>query len=86
MERMARRFRFFAVTGLIALSLSAFAGTAAAATDPAPGTGLVGACNMLLAWGVGANGGMANAMSVDNADGNDGMWQAVAVSGCPLRP
>jgi hypothetical protein len=77
MERMARRLRLFAVTGLIALSLSAFAGTAAAATGPAQGTGLVGACNMLL-----ANYGMANAMSVDNATGNDGMWQAVAVSGC----
>jgi hypothetical protein len=86
MEHLVRRFRLFAVTGLIALSLSAFAGTAAAATGPAPGTGLVGACNMLLAWGVGANRGMANAMSVDNASGNDGMWQAVAVSGCPLRP
>lgn len=86
MERVVRRFRLFVVTALIALSLSAFAGTAAAATGPAPGTGLVGACNMLRAWGAGANGGMANAMSVDNANGNDGMWRAVAVSGCPLRP
>ena len=86
MERMARRFRLVAVTALIALSLSAFAGTAAAATGPAQGTGLVGACNMLLAWGAGANGGMANAMAVNNANGNAGMWQAVAVSGCPLRP
>ena len=86
MERFVRRFRLLVVAALIALSLSAFAGTATAATGPAQGTGLVGACNMLLAWGAGANGGMANAMSVDNANGNDGMWQAVAVSGCPLRP
>jgi hypothetical protein len=86
MVRVTRRFRLLAVTAVIALSLSGFAGTAAAATGPAQGTGLVGACNMLLAWGVGANGGMARAMSVDNANGNDGMWGAVAVSGCPLTP
>lgn len=86
MVHVVRRFRVVAVTALIALTLSAFAGTAAAATGAAPGTGLIGACNMLLAWDVGANGGMANAMSVDNAAGNDGMWHAVAVSGCPLKP
>jgi hypothetical protein len=86
MTDMARRVRLLVVTAVVALSLSAFAGTAAAATGPAQGTGLVGACNMLLAWGAGANGGMANAMSVDDANGNDGMWQAVAVSGCPLTP
>lgn len=82
MIRVTRRFRLLAVTAVIALSLSGFAGTAAAANGPAE----VGACNMLLALGVGANGGMAHAMSVDNANGNDGMWGAVAASGCPLRP
>ncbi len=82
MEHLVRRFRLLAVAAVIALSLSAFAGTAAGTTDPAPGTGLVGACNMLQAWGVGANGGMANAMSVNNANGNNGMWRAVDVSGC----
>lgn len=82
MEHLVRRFRLLAVAAVIALSLSAFVGSAAAATGPAPGTGLVGACNMLQAWGVGANGGMANAMSVNNANGNDGMWRAVDVSGC----
>jgi hypothetical protein len=46
----------------------------------------VGACNMLNAWGAGAKGGMANAMSVNDANGDNGMWHAVAVSGCPLRP
>lgn len=79
MEHVVRRFRLLAVAALIALSLSAFAGTAAAAT---------GACNMLHAWGVGANGGMANAMVRNNpagdifsGNGNAGMWNAVAVSG-----
>jgi hypothetical protein len=86
MTDMARRLRLLAVTAVVALTLSAFAGTAAAATGPSQGTGFVGACNMLLAWGVGANGGMARAMSADNANGNDGMWGAVAVSGCPLTP
>jgi len=36
---------------------------------------------MLASWGAGANGGMAHAMSVDNANGNTGMFGAVAASG-----
>lgn len=82
MTGVFRRFRLVVAAGLVVLTLSAFAGTAAAANGPAGGTGLVGACNMLLAWGVGANGGHAYAMSVDNPNGNDGMWTAVAASGC----
>jgi hypothetical protein len=54
----------------------------AAATGPAPGTGVTGACNMGNAWGAGAQGGMAHAMSVDNAHGNAGMSTAVERSGC----
>lgn len=50
---------------------------ASAAGTPAPGTGWTGACNMLL-----AGAGMGHAMSVDAAQGNDGMWIAVDVSGC----
>jgi hypothetical protein len=59
------------------LSLTAFAGSVSAAPSPTP-TGFTGACNMLQAWGVGAQGGMANAMSRDNPNGNLGMWRAVA--------
>lgn len=84
MERVARRSRLLVVTALVALSLSAFAGSAAAATGPAPGTGLVGSCNMLLAYGVGANGGLARAFSVENEHGWDGKWVAVDASGCVL--
>ena len=50
----------------------------------APGTtpnGFIGACNMVMAWGVGANGGMENAMTVNNPNGNLGMDRAVSVSG-----
>jgi hypothetical protein len=36
---------------------------------------------MLAAWGAGADGGMAHAMTVDNANGNSGMFGAVAASG-----
>jgi len=85
MQRVARRFRLFVVTALIALSLSALAGTAAAATGPAPGTGMVGSCNMLRALSVGANGGLARAFSVENVNGWDGKWGAVAASGCALQ-
>ena len=35
------------------------------------------ALSMLNAWGVGANGGMAHAMTVDNPNGNAGMGTAV---------
>lgn len=70
-----------ALAGVLALSLASSAGVALAATGPAPGTGATGACNMLASWGVGANGGMARSMSVDNANGNTGMFGAVAASG-----
>jgi hypothetical protein len=85
MARLVRRFRLIAVSGMIAVTLSAFAGTAAAATDPAPGTGLVGACNMIHALNVGANGGLFGAWVVENANGWDGKWVAVAASGCPFE-
>lgn len=85
MAHLAKRFRVLAVTAVVALSLSAFAGTAAAATGPSQGTGLVGSCNMLLALNVGANGGLAHAFSVENGNGWDGKWVAVAASGCDLQ-
>ena len=85
MVRVARRLRLITVTAAVVLSLSAFAGTAAAATGPAQGTGLVGSCNMLLALNVGANGGLAHAFSVENGNGWDGKWVAVAASGCDLQ-
>jgi hypothetical protein len=85
MLRVVKRLRVLAVTAVVALSLSAFAGTAAAATGPAPGTGLVGSCNMLLALNVGANGGLAGAFSMENVNGWDGKWGAVAASGCDLQ-
>jgi hypothetical protein len=84
--------RAFAVaSAAVTLTLTAFAGTAAAAPDPTP-TGWVGACNMLVSWpgfgvqnptgvGVQPGGGMELAMSVDNPNGNAGMFHATAVSG-----
>ncbi len=80
MVRTPRRLRVTLATGLVVLSLTAFAGTVSATPGPTP-NGFTGACNMLQAWGVGARGGMANAMSVDNPNGNVGMWRAVAESG-----
>lgn len=85
MVRVAKRIRVLAVSAVVVLSLSAFAGTAAAATGPAPGTGLEGSCNMLLALNVGANGGLAHAFSVESVNGWDGKWGAVAASGCDLQ-
>jgi hypothetical protein len=85
MERTLRRFRVVSVTVLVALSLTAFSGSVSAAPGPTPNGG-TGACNMVQAWGVGARGGMANAMAVNNPNGNDGMNRAVDVSGgypCP---
>jgi hypothetical protein len=68
------------VTGLIILSLNAFAGSAAAAPGVTP-NGWTGACNMLEAIGVGAQGGMVRAGSVDDPIGESGMFWAVYVSG-----
>jgi hypothetical protein len=84
MERTLRRFRVVSVTVLVALSLTAFSGSVSAAPGPTP-NGWTGACNMVQAGGVGARGGMANAMTVNNPNGNDGMNRAVDVSGgyCP---
>jgi hypothetical protein len=50
---------------------------ASAANGPAPGTGLTGACNMLLDPTM-----VTVAMTHDAANGNAGMFRAVAVSGC----
>lgn len=71
--------RMFAVVpALVVMGLAASAGSASAATGPAPGTGMVGACNMLR-----AGAGMVEiAMVHDNSQGNAGMWRAVDVSGC----
>jgi hypothetical protein len=40
---------------------------------------------MLLALNVGANGGLGHAFSVENINGWDGKWGAVAASGCALQ-
>lgn len=81
MRRMVRGVRLAVVAGFVTLALGAFAGTAAAAPSPTP-AGYCGALNMLQSWGVGARGGMENAMSVDNVNGNTGMSRAVAASAC----
>jgi hypothetical protein len=62
-------------------------GVATSAATPTTPGGYCGALNMLHAWpGGGANvpdgGGMQNAMTVDNANGNTGMFTAVAASAC----
>ena len=74
MEHVVRRFRLLAVAALIALSLSAFAGTAAAAT---------GACNMLHDATMASIPMVHNNLAGDifSGNGNAGMWNAVAVSG-----
>ena len=89
MDRTPRRFRVALVTGLVMLSLAAFAGSVSAAPGPTP-NGFTGACNMLASWpgagpgegvGVQPGGGMENAMTVNNPNGNAGMTRAVGVSG-----
>jgi len=89
MDRTPRRFRVALVTGLVMLSLAAFAGSVSAAPGPTP-NGFTGACNMLASWpgagpgegvGVQPGGGMENAMTVFNPNGNAGMTRAVGVSG-----
>ena len=94
MDRMRGQLRVASVTGLVVLSLTAFAGSASAAPGPTP-NGFTGACNMVMAWpgvrvgtgvGVQPGGGMENAMKRNlNGNGNAGMNRAVERSGgyCP---
>ena len=93
MDGTRRRLRVVSVTGLVVLSLTAFAGSVSAAPGPTP-NGFTGACNMVMSWpgvrvgngvGVQPGGGMENAMTVNNPNGNAGMNRAVDVSGghCP---
>ena len=90
MVRTPRRLRVALTTGLVALSLAAFAGSVSAAPGPTP-NGFTGACNMVASWpgagpaqgvGVQPGGGMENAMERNlNGNGNAGMERAVGVSG-----
>ena len=94
MDRTSRRLRVALATGLVMLSLTAFAGSASATPGDTP-NGFTGACNMVMAWpgvrvgngvGVQPGGGMENAMTRNlNGNGNAGMNRAVEVSGgyCP---
>ena len=62
-------------------------GVATSAATPTTPNGYCGALNMLQAFpgggaNVPANGGMQNAMTVNNANGNTGMFTAVGHSAC----
>jgi hypothetical protein len=78
-----KKVLILAATVAAALSV----GVATSAATPTTPGGYCGALNMLHAWpGGGANvpygGGMENAMTVDNANGNTGMFTAVGASAC----
>jgi hypothetical protein len=82
-EDEMKKVLILAATVAAALSV----GVATSAATPTTPGGYCGALNMLQAWpGGGANvpdgGGMQNAMSVDNANGNTGMFTAVGASAC----
>ncbi len=83
MDRALRRFRGILVAGLVVLSLTAFAGSVSAAPGPTP-NGFTGSCNMLQAYGAGAQGGIVNAWSHADPNGLAGMWRSVAESGTPF--
>ncbi|MHB8893513.1 MAG: hypothetical protein ACYC65_15870, partial [Candidatus Limnocylindrales bacterium] len=80
LNRSPKRFRVLLMTGLVTLSLTAFAGGVSAAPGTTP-NGHTGACNMLQAYGAGAQGGIVNAWAHADANGYAGMWRAVAESG-----
>lgn len=95
----ARIVRVAVGTLLVVAALPALAGSAAAAPPETP-NGWVGACNMNSSWptlspgnavGIqgavefdGDGGGMEHAMTADSPNGNDGMFNAVFVSGNQL--
>jgi hypothetical protein len=71
--------RLIRLTVAVALGVAPLSGAMAAhaANGPAPGTGAIGACNMLADPTMGST-----PMSHDAPQGNLGMYHAVAVSGC----
>lgn len=78
-----KKLLILAATAAAALTIGV--GTSGATTETP--NHYCGAANMLNAWpGGGANvpdgGGMQNAMAVNNANGNNGMFGAVAASAC----
>ena len=88
MRRTTSRVVAFVAAVVAAVGLSG--GIEAAAPHETP-IGFTGACNMRAAVsgygpgqgvGVQPGGGMQNAMTVDNPNGNLGMYRAVEVSGC----
>lgn len=78
-REMAKRrvAQLFAVLTIAAAPVALSTMPAAAASGPAPGTGMTGACNMLLDPTM-----TTTPMTHDAAQGNAGMFHAVAVSGC----
>jgi hypothetical protein len=79
------------MSALIAAALMIPGSSAIAAPKPTP-SGWIGACNMVVSWpglgvqnengvGVQPGGGMELAMTVDNPNGNAGMFLATQVSG-----
>jgi len=78
-RKMANRqiAKILAVLTIAASPAALAAMPAAAASGPAPGTGLTAACNMLHDPTM-----LTTPMTVDSAQGNAGMFTAVAVSGC----
>ena len=70
------------LTLVVALALVAFAGTAAADPGPTP-SGLTGAANMV---NPNALAGMMHAMSVNDPNGNAGMWCAVFITNGAVAP
>jgi len=82
-EDKVKRLLILAATLAAALCV----GVATSGAAPETPNGYCGAANMLNAWpGGGANvpngGGMQNAMTVNNANGNNGMFGAVGATAC----
>jgi len=86
--------RALVIASMLVVLLATFTGSAAAGPNPTP-AGWVGACNMVVSFpglgaqnpngvGVQPGGGMENAMTVDNPNGNEGMFNATVVSGGQL--
>jgi hypothetical protein len=68
--------------GCAALAFSAV--PAAAANGPAPGTGIIGGCNMMLDPTMTTVPMVRNTLHGQGANGNAGMFTGVAASGDPF--
>jgi hypothetical protein len=83
MTRITTAKKVLMVMAMTGATLAGSAGIASAGPGPAPGTGVIGGCNMLLDPTMMTVPMVKDTLHGNGANGNAGMFGAVAASGDP---